>query len=203
MKKSKNKSNLSIVNDYLQGNRPFTQIGWDPNLIDKKPGEIWVDSAGKTWIQHAGYKKRINKAFKINPNDTRLLCSVCGCDVKWGNHLDDKIFPKTGRCYDCNIGFETKLKHEGKFVKYEQVKIFKNQLGFCKDVKSKLEETIDHLEKSTDDIIYINEDGSKEVWQDTTKSRVLKDAKEDYAECLAAIVRIETSLNSLNETVNL
>ena len=49
-----------------------------------------------------------------------------------------------------------------------------------------------------DDIVYINEDGSRETWKDTTKSTVLEDAKNDYKECISALERIECALKALS-----
>lgn len=198
MKKAQNKSNIEIVKGYLSGERPFSQLGWTPDLIERREGEVWNDAQGKSWVKKNGIKKRVNTSLKINPDSTRQTCNICKMDVKWGNHLDAKIYPKTGRCYDCNISFEAKLKFVGKFSDYEKEKIFKNQKGFCLDLKSKLEETIHHLENSTDDIMYINEDGSVEKWKDTTKSIVLKDAKNDYKECISALDRIESVLKELS-----
>lgn len=199
MKKAKGKSNIDIIRGYLSGERPFVQVGWDGDISDKKEGEIWEDSSGKTWIKKNGYKKRINKLGKVDSDSLKKLCSVCGADVRWGNYLDDKIYPKTGRCYECNIEFESKLKVKNEFEKYEKIKVLKNQLGKCLDFKMKLEETLSFLKNSGEDIVYLNEDGSKEVWKDTTRSTVISDAENDYKECVAAIERIRTSLESLEK----
>jgi hypothetical protein len=197
MKHAQGKSNIDIVRGYLSGDRPFTTVGWTDDLSKRKEGEKWVDSKGRHWVKSRGYKKRINNPGKVSSETARMLCSMCERDMKWGNYLDDKIFPKTGRCYDCNSVFESKLKVDGKFADYEKIKVLKNQLGFCVDFKSKLEETIHHLETSTDDIVYLNEDGSKEVWKDTTRLSVLEDAKNDMKECILAIARIHESLKGL------
>jgi len=199
MKRAKNKSNIDIVKGYLAGERPFVQVGYTSDLEGKKDGDTWTDAQGKSWIYKNGRKRRVNKSLKINPDSVRLRCSDCNMDMKWGNYLDDKIFPKTNRCYDCNVKFETKLKLDGKFENYEKIKIFNNQKSFCLDLKSKLEETIKYLETSSDDIVYLNEDGSKEVWKDTTREKVLTDAKNDYKECVDALERIEIQLKSLDE----
>lgn len=198
MKRATNKSNIDIVKGYLSGERPFVQIGYTSDLEKRKEGETWNDAQGKSWIYKNGRKRRINKSQKVDSDSVRLKCKDCNMDMKWGNYLDDKIFPKTGRCYDCNVKFETKLKSEGKFENYEKLKIFNNQKSFCLDLKSKLEETIKYLEVSSDDIVYLNEDGSKEVWKDTTREKVLSDAKNDYKECLSALERIELQLKSLS-----
>lgn len=197
MKHARGKSNIDIVKGYLAGDRPFTMVGWTDDLSKRKEGEKWIDTKGRTWIKKGGYKKRINNLGKVSSAAARMLCSMCDRDMKWGNYLDDKIFPKTGRCYDCNSVFESKLKVDGKFTDYEKSKVLKNQLGFCLDFKSKLEETIHHLETSTDDIVYLNEDGSKEVWKDTTRLSVLEDAKKDMMECDLALDRIRESLKGL------
>ena len=197
MKHAQGKSNIDIVRGYLSGDRPFTVVGWTDDLSKRKEGEKWVDSKGRHWVKSRGYKKRINNPGKVSSETVRMLCSMCERDMKWGNYLDDKIFPKTGRCYDCNSVFESKLKVDGKFSDYEKIKVLKNQLGFCVDFKSKLEETIHHLETSTDDIVYLNEDGSKEVWKDTTRLSVLEDARNDMKECILAIARIHESLKNL------
>lgn len=198
MKRAKNKSNIDIIKGYLSGERPFVQVGYNSDMSERKEGETWTDAGGKCWIYKNGRKRRINTPQKINPDIIRLRCKDCDMDMKWGNYLDDKIFPKTGRCYDCNIKFETKLKLENKFEDYEKIKVFNNQKSFCLDLKSKLEETIKYLEAASNDIVYLNEDGSEEIWKDTTKEKVLSDAKNDYKECLDALDRIENQLKALN-----
>lgn len=196
--RAKNRSNIDIVRGYLSGERPFIQVGYESDITNRKEGEIWDDSSGRRWIKKNGYKKRINKTGKISSESIKLTCSDCGADMKWGNYLDDKIFPKTGRCYDCNVNYESKLKVEGKFKNYELEKIFKSQKGFVEDFRAKLIETIHHLETSNDDIVYLNEDGTKDVWKDTTKEMVLSDAKNDLKECDLALERINKSLQSLS-----
>jgi hypothetical protein len=199
MKHASNKSNIDIVRGYLAGERPFVQVGFDPsqNDVNRKEGETWEDASGKCWIKKNGYRKRINKLGKVSAESARLLCSMCQRDMKWGNYLDDKIFPKTGRCYDCNIEYESKLKLEGKYKNYELEKVFKMQKAKVEEFRAKLVETIHHLETSTDDIVYFNEDGSKDVWKDTTREMVLTDAKTDLTECDLALERINKSLADL------
>jgi len=197
MKRAQNKSNIQIVKDYLSGTRPFTSVGWTGDMVERKDNETWVDGHGATWIQKNGRKKRINKVCKISADDVRQRCKKCNMDMKWGNRFDDKIFNKTGYCYDCNVEVESLLKHQGKFKNYELRKVFKNQKGAVMSFKAKVEETIHHLETTGNDIVYINEDGSKEVWPDTTKNQVLADAREDLKECDLALERIEESLRSL------
>ena len=51
MKHCANKSNLAIVRDYLNGERPFIQVGYraEDKYIIRKEGEEWTDINGKQW----------------------------------------------------------------------------------------------------------------------------------------------------------
>ena len=106
MKKASGKSNLGIVKDYLEGNRPFVQVGYDANLENdkRKEGEEWEDSQGHKWVWKNKSKRRVSKRATII-NEQR--CKTCNMDVRWGNYLDDRVWPKTGYCYDCFINFQS------------------------------------------------------------------------------------------------
>lgn len=182
MKKASGKSNLSIVRDYLDGNRPFIQVGYDPNLDNskRKEGEKWEDSQGNKWTWKNGTKRKISKVAQIKI-DRR--CNICNADIKFGSYLDDKVYPKTGRCYDCNITFDSKLKILGTFEDYEKHKIYKSMLSEMNDFKQQILESITYLEAETSlpKLQYFNEDGSQEFWTDDTDMRikVLTDLKKD------------------------
>lgn len=196
------RSNIDIIKDYVDGKRPFVKVGWTPDSINRKDGETWVDATGNSWIFKNGRKKRINKKYKIDPEDIRMRCKDCNMDMKWGKKLDDVIFPKTGRCYDCNIKFETLLKVKGLYKDYITYKSLKSQESFCKELKSMLEESINHIENRSEDIVYFNSDGSQEIWKDENKHILLESVKNDYDECLKAIDRISESLKNINFNEN-
>ena len=120
------KSNLDIVRSYLNGERAFVQIGYDENtaLRSRKEGEEWEDSSGVKWVKKNGYKHRVSKKAQYV---LEQRCSVCNADMKWGNHLDQKIYPKTLRCYECNIEFEGVLKSKGIYEDYEKFKLINNK----------------------------------------------------------------------------
>ena len=57
MKKAQNKSNIEIVKGYLSGERPFSQLGWTPDLIERREGEVWNDAQGKSWVKKMELKR--------------------------------------------------------------------------------------------------------------------------------------------------
>jgi hypothetical protein len=200
MKKASGKSNLSIVRDYMDGNRPFIQVGYDPNLNNnkRKEGEIWEDSQGSKWIWKNGSKIKVPKIAKII---IEQRCNICNADTKWGNYLDQKVYPKTGRCYDCNIAFDSKLKILGVFEDYEKHKIYKSMFSEMNDFKQQMEESITYLESdnSIPKLQYFNEDGSQEFWTDDTdmKSKVLTDLKKDLINVVERIDELNTKISEL------
>lgn len=198
MKRASGKSNLSIVKDYLNGERPFIQVGYSPEIevSIKKEGEIWTDSQGRKWIKKNGYKKAINSVNSETIDAIKQTCKDCGMEIKWGNRYDVKFFNKTGRCYDCIIKFETKLRREGKFEDYEKQKVLNNQLSMAKDFKSKLEESLDFLE-THDKVCFPNSDGSLDEWTIEKKKSILKDLKTDLNKINKTIDTIEKSLKEV------
>ncbi len=197
MKRALGKSNLSIVQDYVDGNRPFIQVGYDPNLENnkRKEGEIWEDSQGNKWMWKNNSKRKVPKIAKIK---IEQKCSICNADTKWGNYLDLKVYPKTGRCYDCNIAFDSKLKILGVFEDYEKHKIYKNMLSEMSDFKQQMEESITYLsvDNSLPKLQYFNEDGSQEFWTDDTdmKTKVLTDLKKD-------LINVNERIEELNQKI--
>lgn len=172
MKRAIGKSNLSIVQDYLEGNRPFVQVGYDPNLENakRKEGEQWEDGYGNKWIMKNGYKKRLPKRATI-VNEQR--CKHCNADIRFGNYLDDQVWPKTQLCYDCFIEEETNLKIMGVWKEFNELRDIRNEKAMLNDIKQKFEETKHWCEQHKEGrpVTFVEEDGTTEVWE----------GKEDYS----------------------
>ena len=63
MKRASGKSNIDIVKDYVDGNRPFVQVGYDPNLNNskRKENEESEDGQGNKCIWKNGSKRKVPK----------------------------------------------------------------------------------------------------------------------------------------------
>ncbi len=195
MKKASGKSNLGIVKDYLEGNRPFVQVGYDANLENnkRKEGEQWEDGQGRKWVWKNGSKRRVPKRATII-NEQR--CKKCNMDVRWGNYLDDRVWPKTGYCYDCFVNFQTELKMMGMFEVYNELQDLKNERSILEDYKKKFEESQKFCQENQGKPVeFLEEDGSFERWegvQDYTK--ILEDVTKD-------LVKINEGLDEINAKI--
>jgi len=199
MKKASGKSNLAIVRDYLNGERPFIQVGYtaDSDFASRKEGEIWEDANGKKWIKKNGTKRAINNVSSSTIESTKRHCKDCNMDIRWGNRYDEILYNKTGRCQECLAKFETKLRVEGKYDDYEQNKLLRNQLSQAKEFRTKVQESYDFV-SSHQKISFPNGDGTLDEWTIERRENILKDLKADLKKIDKQILKIEKKLEKLS-----
>jgi hypothetical protein len=182
MKRGMGKSNIDIVKDYLNNQRPFVTIGYagEKNKY-RTEGETWEDFKGIKWQKVNGKNVKLTKTQSdiIREAIGTRKCK-CGLDIKFGNRFDQKLFAKTGMCQDCLVEYETNLTIAGLFPAYERYKLLSNELGLLNDFKEKLKETIRYFGKEDSSIeILCNSSGFQEKFHGTNKKQILKNAKED------------------------
>lgn len=197
MKKCKSMSNIEILKSYVNDERPFIQVGYNPPTEEKhKDGDIWVDKNGIEWIQKGNSK--ISKKLYDTRESTRQICSNCKKDIYWSNNrYDEKFFNKTGKCYDCIIEEEHQMRLNGTFDTYEKLKVIKNQKSFLNELKQRIEESVNWLKNKSNKIEYMNEDGSTEHWTDLSREEFLKEADTDLKEVNKAIILCNESISML------
>jgi hypothetical protein len=202
MNKHNKMSNLETVKSYLNGEKSSVTVGYEPTKEKKhKDGETWKDGDGKEWIQKGAGK--ISKNLYDTKEITRQVCPICKKDVSWSsNPNDEKIFHKTGKCYDCVIEEETKMMIDGTFGIYEKIKIIRNQKSFLKELKQKIEESIEWLNNKTNKIEYFNEDGTTDTWTDISRDNFLKESEKDLKEVDKSLILCDESVLMLEEKLS-
>jgi hypothetical protein len=175
----KGKSNIEIVKDYLAGERPFVQVGYQGEHHDRKVGERWEDLQGITWEKTKWGVTRINKqADSIR----KMLEQKCGCgqDIKYGTKRDELFFQRTGMCENCLINYETGLRVLGIYDTYEQYKLLSNEYGFVVDAEQKVNETLEFAEKDDGSLsILCNGEGFLEKFHGYNSEEFIKQVKAD------------------------
>jgi len=84
-----------------------TQVGYTPEIVDRKVGDVWTDDEGVKWEQRKGYKIKISGLPGVGFLGDQ--CSDCKKGIqKKGVHRD--TYNRMGRCYHCQLNFEVDLK---------------------------------------------------------------------------------------------
>ena len=198
MKRASGKINLDIVKDYMDGNRPFVQVGYDSNLENnkRKEGEEWEDSQGRKWIWKNGSKRRVPKRASIV---VEQRCKHCNMDVRWGSYLDDRTWPKSGLCYECFTNEETRLKKLGIWDTFNKIRELKNVKSALLDYKNKFEEAKKWCDQNHGKPVqFLEEDGSIERWEgvpDTSKIR--ENIELDLAAVVKRLENIDAEISEL------
>jgi len=84
-----------------------TQVGYTPEIVDRKVGDTWTDDEGIKWKQKKGYKIKISKLPNVGILGDQ--CKDCKKAIeKKGIHRD--TYNRMDRCYHCQINFEIDLQ---------------------------------------------------------------------------------------------
>lgn len=127
------------------GNSIITQIGYSKKEEDRKEGDIWEENA-KMWTIKDGIKQTYTKLSIVKELVRMpLCCPECGNAMQ--NKLDKKMYPLHGKCFNCVIEFESKLKREGKYEDYVRQITKGNFITHIEEA----EQFIDEFAKSIDD----------------------------------------------------
>lgn len=205
MKRAQGKSNIDIIKGYLDGERPFLQVGYvgdKDKYIIRKEGETWSDASGKQWIQTKTGPQAVTRVMDIIREEMNDKCSACNREIRWGTKQDRKMYYKTKKCFDCLIEEETQLRIKGQYKLYEVRKMIENELSYLNDVRQKLKEGKDYLESEDSKTLkYANSTGMVEEWSNEARGELLENVKKDFVTCLKKIKAAEKELKKVNAEI--
>jgi hypothetical protein len=161
-----------IKKDY--GAKTTTQIGYSKAQINYKEGDVWEED-GKKWTIKNGIKQTVTRFDKLKKvMSLPLACPNCNKAMK--NHkLNKKMWPVHGKCFDCVILMETKLKLTGQYEEYTKNIIKGGVKAYIKDLEDAL---MDLTYESNED--FITEAGDIEKWtgKGIDKQKITEDIQE-------------------------
>lgn len=195
--------NTEIIKHYLDGTRPYVKVGYTGDAdkyIIRKEGEQWTDAKGKKWIQTASGPQTVTPVLDMVREAMNDKCSCCGREMRWGNHLDRKMFYKTRKCYDCVIEEEHQLRIKGQFKLYEAKKLIENELSYLSDIRQHLKDSREYV-KEHKTLTYVNSNGHIEEWANEARQDLMRSLKKDWVTCLKKIREAEAELKKVNEEI--
>ena len=194
--------NYETIQQVLDGENPFVQIGYTPKAKKRKNGEKWTDSKGRSWKKANGAIVSVNKQMDSIREMIKQVCSVCGQRLDFsGDKLDHKVFPKTGKCFDCLQAEEMLYRVNGTWDDYENLKILKYKLGMLRDFKQKVAESIEYLENDTGKTEDVLSTGEIVTFTGKCNPQWLVDARVDLIKADEEIKKIEGEIAKLEPKI--
>lgn len=175
------KSRKKII-DTVFGREDNTQrvFGYEKveDTTKREVGDRWVDADGKEWEQREGYKSAVSTFDDVREYLKNLTtCKNPNCKTSKYSKADKKLIVRAGYCIDCNVEFEAQLRKDGVFNYYEDYKITCNKIGWLRDYKQKMEDSLKYI---TTDYQMVYENGHVENWKwDIDIDKVKADLKKD------------------------
>jgi hypothetical protein len=166
-------------------------------------GETWTDVDGIEWEQKDGYVSRTSKVLDEVKRQTTYYSNCyerergkeCSKNNINSSRQDQHFRIKTGRCLDCQIAHEHKLRLEGKFEEYEKRTLYQNALDWFVEAEKDKDFIIAELFTN---INYVaGADGGTETWTDTNYEERKKSINEAFYKYK------EETLNKLREDLEI
>lgn len=87
------------------------------------------------------------KEERSNIFEVRHSCPKC---KRLFDKIDRKFYNRVNHCFNCQIKFETKLKSNGLFLEWEEMKLIQNELSIFKDHREMCEDALREIKPYTE-----------------------------------------------------
>lgn len=128
----------------------------------REVGDRWIDDEGNEWEQCAGYRMKHGKLDEVRATLYKKGKYCPECNTPMMKRLDHKYFNIHGKCMDCVIKEETRMRIEGTYDEYEKEKVRKNVMAFIAEAEKEVEVV---KRSMTGKMSYVNHDGRTEEWE--------------------------------------
>ena len=117
--------------------------------------------------------------------------------VAYGDRLDKKVFPKTGKCYNCLQIEEIGYRINGQWENYEKMKLLKNKRGALEDFKEKVVESIHFLKNDSGKMGDVLSNGEIMTWTGKCNPQWLKAAEKDLVKVNEELGKMDKEITTL------
>ena len=161
LKKEFSKRDVQRMRNIITGNAggaTGVQSGYTKQSQEYQEGDVWEENNKQCTIKN-GIKQTVTKFDKLKKLVTfPLTCPECSKPMK-SIDLNKKMYNIHGKCFDCVVEMEAKIKREGKWDEYEKGMLNKNKNAMVDDFEASIEEFYKMKTES-----YFTEAGDVESW---------------------------------------
>ena len=157
----RNKINNKFFKEKVSVSMFQTDSDKDAKAMDNlKIGEEFKDRNGTTWTRNEEGQIEKKGSF-LGKYTMPFFCPKCGKIMK--GKADTKMWNLHSKCINCVADYETKLRAQGKWEKYQEEKIMANAKSWMKDMEQVAEEWGKNNEKEVQQFV-MNSSGELENW---------------------------------------
>lgn len=178
------------LNEVMKKTDERIVVGWRPGMEPKRvEGDVWEDADGKRWTIKNGIKQTVTK---LDAAKTPWFCPQC--QKAMSHRLDNRYYNLLGKCMDCGIKEETKMRYDGSWEEHARKQMQANYIAGLKDKIAELQ----HYHDTVSSPEFLHADGEKilmvEKWN-VDIDKIKSDLKKDIDE-------LTTHLNELLEKMD-
>ena len=157
-----------------------TQVGYTKQTTQHNEGDVWEED-DKVWTIRNGIKMTVPKSNNLRHLVVMpLVCPSCNKPMA-STQSNKDMYNAHGKCLDCVIEFETKLKAEGKFDEYKQQILQKALDQYINNIEQEFEEFINETDTN------VTEAGDVERWVGGENKENIKKQVHEYINQLKSI----------------
>lgn len=116
------------INEVLKKDEERIVVGWRPEHVDRKEGDVWEDANGRQWTIKNGVRQTVTK---LDAAKTPWFCPQCNKSMS--HRFDMKFWRIRNKCMDCVVKEETELRRQGKWKEYEMAIMKANYIAAIQD----------------------------------------------------------------------
>lgn len=180
------------LNEVMKQTDERIVVGWRPDLQEHKEGDVWEGLDGRMWTIKNGIKQTVTK---LDAAKTPWFCPQC--QKAMSHRFDTKSYNTLGKCYDCAIKEETKMRYEGTWEEYARDQLQKNYIAGLKDKIAELQ----HYHDTVSSPEFVHADDEKilmvEKWN-VDIEKIKEDLRKDIDELK---IHLHDLLETRHETV--
>jgi hypothetical protein len=179
------------INEVMKKTDERIVVGWRPELSEKRSeGDVWTDLDGKQWTIKNGIKQTVTK---LDTAKTPWFCPQC--QKAMNGKLDDRTYNARGKCFDCAIKEETKMRYEGTWEEYARKQLQKNYIARVKDQIAELQ----HYHDTVSSPEFVHADNEKilmiEKWN-VDVDKIKEDLRNDIMELTNHLTELTEQMNA-------
>ena len=182
LKKEFNKKDVQRLRNVMTGKagkRTTEGVGYTKQQEFHKEGDVW-DEKGRTWTIKDGIKQNITKLDKFKELNTPMFCPSCSKVMKHKN--DDRMYKQYGKCFDCQITFETTLKAKGLWEDYKREIVNQDIDAIIKDYTAFTEQMLTMSNQG-----FVTEAGDVENWKGKLNKKKVNESLEETIKYLKSL----------------